>query len=81
MGALIPGLLMSGAFAVHVLIVAFLKPELAPALPAEVRNIGGKALGRRVLGVMLPPLLLIVIVLGSIFFGIATPTEARAVVR
>ncbi len=78
-GSLIPGLLMSGAFAVHVLIVAFLKPDVAPALPAEVRQIGGKALGQRVIKVMVPPLLLIILVLGSIFFGIATPTEAGAI--
>ena len=78
-GSLIPGLLMAGAFAIHVLVVAFLKPHLAPALPLEVRSIGGKALAQRVLGVMLPPLLLILLVLGSIFFGIATPTEAGAV--
>jgi tripartite ATP-independent transporter DctM subunit len=78
-GSLIPGLLMTAAFAVHVLIVAWLKPNAAPALPAEVRNIGGKALGRRVLFAMVPPLLLILLVLGSIFFGIATPTEAGAV--
>lgn len=79
LGSLIPGLLMATAFALHVLIVAFLKPEVAPALPAEVRNITGKALMQRVLKVMLPPLLLILLVLGSIFFGIATPTEAGAV--
>lgn len=78
-GSLIPGLMMSGAFALHVLIVAFLKPELAPALPAEVRDIGGKALGKRIIQVMLPPLILILLVLGSIFFGFATPTEAGAV--
>lgn len=78
-GSLIPGLLMAGAFAAHVLIVAFLKPDVAPALPAEVREIGGKALGQRVIKVMIPPLLLIILVLGSIFFGIATPTEAGAV--
>ncbi|MDB9540419.1 TRAP transporter large permease subunit [Anabaenopsis tanganyikae CS-531] len=78
-GSLIPGLMMSGAFALHVLIVAFLKPDLAPALPAEVRNIGGKALGKRIFQVMLPPLVLIFLVLGSIFFGFATPTEAGAV--
>lgn len=79
LGSVIPGLLMAGAFAVHVLVIAFIKPELAPALPLEVRNIGGKALGLRVLKVMMPPLLLILMVLGSIFFGIATPTEAGAV--
>ncbi|MEQ8756087.1 MAG: TRAP transporter large permease subunit [Coleofasciculus sp. G1-WW12-02] len=78
-GSLIPGLLMTAAFAVHVLIVAWLKPTAAPALPAEVRNIGGKALGRRILLAMFPPLLLILLVLGSIFFGFATPTEAGAV--
>lgn len=79
LGSVIPGLLMAGAFAVHVLVIAFIKPELAPALPLEVRNIGRKALGLRVLKVMMPPLLLILMVLGSIFFGIATPTEAGAV--
>ncbi|WP_036478744.1 TRAP transporter large permease subunit [Myxosarcina sp. GI1] len=78
-GSLIPGLLMAVAFAVHVLIVAWLKPDAAPALPREVREIGGKALLIRVFQVMLPPLLLILVVLGSIFFGIATPTEAGAV--
>ncbi len=78
-GSLIPGLLMATAFALHVIIVAFLKPDAAPALPAEVRNITGKALFQRVLTVMIPPLLLILLVLGSIFFGIATPTEAGAV--
>jgi tripartite ATP-independent transporter DctM subunit len=78
-GSVIPGLLMAGAFAAHVLIVAFLKPDVAPALPAEVRQIGGKALGQRVIKVMIPPLLLIILVLGSIFFGVATPTEAGAI--
>ena len=78
-GSLIPGLLMATAFALHVLIVAFLKPEVAPALPTEVRDIGGAKLVERVITVMLPPLLLILLVLGSIFLGIATPTEAGAV--
>ena len=78
-GSLIPGLLMASAFALHVIIIAFIKPEFAPALPKEVRNIGRNALIKEVLAVMLPPLLLILLVLGSIFFGIATPTEAGAV--
>lgn len=78
-GSVIPGLMMAGAFALHVLIVSFIKPEVAPALPEEVRAIGGKALGKRVFQVMIPPLILILLVLGSIFFGIATPTEAGAV--
>jgi tripartite ATP-independent transporter DctM subunit len=78
LGSLIPGLLMVAAFALHVLVVAGLKPELAPALPLAVREMGGKALGRRVWQVMLPPLVLILLVLGSIFFGLTTPTEAGA---
>ncbi|MEM9541449.1 MAG: TRAP transporter large permease subunit [Cyanobacteria bacterium P01_E01_bin.42] len=78
-GSLIPGLLMSSAFALYVLVVAFFNPKIAPPLPAEVREIGGKALTKRVIQVMIPPLLLIILVLGSIFFGFATPTEAGAV--
>jgi len=77
-GSVIPGLLIAAAFAVHVLIVAWLKPEAAPALPLSVRSLGGKALGIRVLRAMVPPLILILLVLGSIFWGIATPTEAGA---
>lgn len=78
LGSLIPGLLIAGVFALHVLIVAWLKPEAAPALPPSVRELGGQALGLRVLQAMVPPLVLILLVLGSIFFGIATPTEAGA---
>ena len=78
-GSLIPGLLMASVFCIHVLIVALLKPDAAPALPESVRNISGKALTTRVIKVMFPPLGLIILVLGSIFFGIATPTEAGAV--
>ncbi|MBZ8180198.1 TRAP transporter large permease [Oscillatoria salina] len=78
-GSLLPGLLMAAAFALHVIVVAFLKPSVAPALPAQVREISGKDLWVRVFLVMIPPLLLILLVLGSIFFGIATPTEAGAV--
>ncbi|MEA5535665.1 TRAP transporter large permease subunit [Crocosphaera sp. XPORK-15E] len=78
-GAIIPGLMMAGVFALHVIIVALLRPDVAPALPPEERNIGKKALMKQVLQAMFPPLLLILLVLGSIFFGIATPTEAGAV--
>ena len=78
-GSLIPGLLMALVFCLHVIIVAWLKPDAAPALPESVRNIGGQVLMQRVIQVMVPPLVLILLVLGSIFFGIATPTEAGAV--
>ncbi len=78
LGALIPGLLLAGLYALYSLMVAFLKPEVAPALPESVRSVKGWKLLRRVMLVMLPPLVLILVVLGSIFAGIATPTEAGA---
>lgn len=79
LGALIPGLMLSGSYALYVLGLAFFKPSVAPALPLEARQISGMALVRRVMKAVIPPLLLIFAVLGSIFFGIATPTEAGAV--
>jgi len=78
-GSFIPGVMMAGIFGIYVLAVAWLKPEAAPALPAEVRILGGSALRRRVFQSLIPPLVLILLVLGSIFFGFATPTEAGAV--
>jgi tripartite ATP-independent transporter DctM subunit len=79
MGALIPGLILAGLYAAYVLIVAFFQPEKAPPLPPEARTHHGWALFRRVLVAVVPPLVLIFAVLGSIFFGFATPTEAGAV--
>ncbi len=79
LGALIPGLILAGLYAVYVMVVAFIKPELAPPLPPEARTLQGVALLRRTLVAVVPPLALIFAVLGSIFFGLATPTEAGAV--
>ena len=79
LGALFPGLILAGLYAVYVLVVAFLKPELAPPLPPEARTLRGAALARRTFVAVVPPLVLIFSVLGSIFFGLATPTEAGAV--
>lgn len=79
LGSLIPGLLLAAALAFYCWIVALLKPEMAPALPLSARSISGAALAKRVALVMIPPLLLIIAVLGSIFFGISTATEAGAV--
>lgn len=77
-GSLTPGIMLTGMYALYVATIAFLRPELAPALPKEERDIPRSVLARRVCLVMLPPLLLILVVLGSIFKGIATPTEAGA---
>lgn len=78
-GSIIPGLMMASAFAIHVIVVSLIRPDVAPALPPEERNISKTALIKQVTQAMLPPLLLILLVLGSIFFGVATPTEAGAV--
>ncbi len=79
LGSLIPGLLLAAALAFYCWVVALIKPEMAPALPLSARSMSGAALAKRVFQVMIPPLLLIVAVLGSIFFGISTATEAGAV--
>ncbi|MCS6827210.1 MAG: TRAP transporter large permease subunit [Caldilinea sp.] len=79
LGALIPGLMLSGAYALYVVVLALIKPSVAPALPKEARALSGRALLWRVALAVAPPLILIFAVLGSIFFGVATPTEAGAV--
>jgi len=78
LGAFIPGLLLAGAFMVWVAFKALTRPDEAPALPPEARTLHGRRLLLRVLRNLLPPLVLIFLVLGTIFFGIATPTEAGA---
>ena len=78
LASLVPGLMLAGLYMLYAAGVAFFRPEAAPALPKEERNIPAAELAKRVLLVMLPPLLLIVVVLGSIFAGVATPTEAGA---
>ena len=75
-GAAVPGALLVGLFTLYVVGVAVFKPKAAPALPPEARQTEG--LFKRVMLVMVPPLVLILLVLGSIFLGIATPTEAGA---
>jgi tripartite ATP-independent transporter DctM subunit len=79
LGAVIPGLMLSGAYALYVLVLAHFKPHIAPALPPEARTLHGMALFIKTLRAVVPPILLIMAVLGSIFFGIATPTEAGTV--
>lgn len=79
LGALFPGLILSGLYALYVVYVAIVRPEDAPALPPEARTLKGWDLAKKAAIAILPPVILIFAVLGSIFFGIATPTEAGAV--
>ncbi|MEM8964759.1 MAG: TRAP transporter large permease subunit, partial [Acidobacteriota bacterium] len=77
-GALVPGLMLAGFYALYVAGVAVASPEAAPALPIEERDHSLPQLLRQATLVMVPPLALILVVLGSIFAGLATPTEAGA---
>ncbi len=78
-GALIPGLVLVLLYALYLVGVAILRPDAVPAIPAAERPSGRRQLLAQVLKVLMPPLLLIVAVLGSILAGAATPTEAAAV--
>ncbi|MBI1965495.1 MAG: TRAP transporter large permease subunit [Betaproteobacteria bacterium] len=78
LGATVPSLALVGMLMLYVAIASFLKPGVAPALPPGARTLRGWPLYRHVLLVMVPPLALIFLVLGSIFMGIATPTEGGA---
>ncbi|WP_372621876.1 TRAP transporter large permease subunit [Falsiroseomonas sp.] len=75
-GSMLPGLMLVGFYILYQLVVAFLKPELAPAIPREEAERIGTA---ELLRALVPPMVLIVAVLGSILGGVATPTEAAAV--
>ena len=75
-GALIPGLLLVTLYALYIGWVAWREPLRAPAIPLAERQ--GTGVGE-LIGALLPPLALVIAVLGSILTGIATPTEAAAV--
>lgn len=76
-GAIIPALLLVSLYLLFQVAVAIFRPAACPAVPAEAPAHGSAAL--RVLEALIAPILLIVIVLGSILAGLATPTEAAAV--
>ncbi|PQO22287.1 C4-dicarboxylate ABC transporter [Rhodobacteraceae bacterium WD3A24] len=76
-GAFLPGLMLVGLYLAFVLYKAWRDPESCPATPAAAGE--GGQLGREILVALVPPLLLIIAVLGSILGGIATPTEAASV--
>lgn len=76
--AMLPALLLAAFFVMYVLLLSWIRPASMPALPLEARALHGGALLRRILVSLLPPLALIFLVLGTIFMGIATPTEGGA---
>ena len=75
-GALIPGLMLVLLYILYIIIVARLRPDI---MPAYVRGPDEQITVGRIMKALLQPLMLIFAVLGSILFGLATPTEAAAV--
>lgn len=78
-GALFPGLLLAGLYMLYVLIRCWLNPALAPKLPKEQTDVPWTSVLWALLTSFFPLTILIMSVLGCIFFGLATPTEAAAV--
>lgn len=79
-GAVLPGLLLVGIYIIYITIAAYINPKIAPAIKKEdLGDLVGRKLALQVMVAMVPPLFLMVAVLGSIFAGIASPTEAAAV--
>ena len=78
LGAIGPSLLQTGIFLLYTWGVVMFRPQWVPPLPPEARTERGSALVKRVLWGMLPSVVLIFLVLGTLFMGLATPTEAGA---
>ncbi|MEQ8818558.1 MAG: TRAP transporter large permease subunit, partial [Thalassobaculum sp.] len=79
LGAILPGLLLSCLYFAYILVVSSLKPHWAPSLSDDVGPDSAVGLLLMLLKGFLPPVFLIIMVLGSIFAGWATPTEAAGV--
>ena len=74
-GALIPGLLLVGAYIVYQIVIAVIRPSASPAIPKDELHTDTF----KIIRALVPPLALIIAVLGSILSGLATPTEAAGV--
>lgn len=78
-GAFVPGLLLSLLYCSYIAVYSLFKPEVAPAVPPEERRVPFIRKTIMLLTSLVPTALLIMGVLGTIFFGLATPTEAAAI--
>ena len=77
--AMVPGLMLAGILALYLLLVGYFRPDMAPAIPEAERDaMGRRELLIKLVQVVLPPLVLIFAVLGSIVGGVAAPTEAAS---
>ena len=77
--AVVPGFMLAGMYCVYVIVLAIFKPHLAPPLPKEQGNVPLRGVIVMLFKSFVPLALLILAVLGTIMFGLATPTEAAAV--
>ncbi len=74
-----PGMLLAAVYIIFLLVLGWLKPDLMPALPLDERDgVSRRELWIRFFKVVVPPILLVVAVLGSIVGGVAAPTEAAS---
>ena len=78
-GALIPGLVLVSLYILYQVIIAVMKPDASPAIPRSEDTELDTGFYLNLLKALMPPLVLIIAVLGSILSGIATPTEAASV--
>jgi tripartite ATP-independent transporter DctM subunit len=77
--AVFPGLMLSAIFCIYLLVLGMVKPELVPPIPAEERfAMSKRELLQKTLKVGVPPIALVLAVLGSIIGGVAAPTEAAS---
>lgn len=77
--AIVPGLMLAGFYCVYVVVIAMIKPELAPRIERDETEVGAWNLFVMFVKGVLPVAFLIILVLGSIFAGWATPTEASGI--
>ncbi len=78
-GAMLPGLLLVGLYLLYIFIVSLLRPESCPPIKvSQIEGMGDKLTFMDIVKALLAPLMLIVLVLGSILAGVATPTESAA---
>lgn len=79
-GAMLPGLLLVSLYLIYIMGVGFFRPKLMPAIPAaDIRALKGEGPWKTIIEAFVIPFMLIIVVLGSIFAGIASPTEAAAI--
>ena len=78
-GAFMPGFMLSALYIFYIALRSYLKPNLAPAVPVEERQVPFLKKTVDLIVSLVPPSVLVMAVLGTIFLGVATPTEASAV--